>query len=452
MEFNIKLSEIAEACGGKLYGDGDRVINNFFLDSRKAEKNQMFIPFVGEKVDAHNFIDGVFAKGSASFSQKIIENAKGDYVLVKDSRKALQDVALYHRQTLEIPLIAVTGSVGKTSMKEMLATVLESSLKTSKTLWNANSQVGLPLTLLKINNEHECAVIEMGMSYPGEMERITNCARPDMAVFTNIGVSHIEYHGSREKIMEAKLHITDHFTKESTLFVNSDDDLLCTLKDNVKYNVINFGLGENVDYRAVDLTENNGGTSFKCVIFGKDEVEIFLPTLGEHNVRNALAAFAVADTLKIDRKSAVQGVANFTPPAMRQEIIKFNDFTVIDDTYNASPDSTKFSLDVLTKLDGKQKIAVLADMLELGEHSKTGHEEVGAYAKKLGIHKLICFGDEAIHIYNGFNDKDNSAHFTDYNLAEEYLLELIHKNSVLLVKGSRGMKADRFIKAIKEKF
>ncbi len=445
----MKLSKISEICDGKLFGNGNREIETFFLDSRQSTKNAMFVPIVGEKVDAHSFIDTVFDSGSASFSQNVIENPKGDYVLVEDSVKALQEVALYHRNSLEIPVVAVTGSVGKTTTKEMLALTLESSLKTLKTLGNANSQVGLPLTLMRINEKHECAVIEMGMSLPGEMERIAYSARPDIAVITNIGVSHIEFHGTREKIMEEKLHIADYFTSENILLVNGDDDLLCTLKDEKKYRVIQFGLGENCDYKAVNLTQNADGSRFICKT--KDsETELYIPAPGIHNVQNALACFAVAELLDIDRKKAVIALSEYKAPDMRQQIKSTKMLTLIDDTYNASPDSMKSAIDVLSALEGNKKIAVLADMLELGDYSEKGHKDVGAYASKMGVDYLIAFGKESESIFIGFDDSENSSHFLHYEEAENCLRNRISKDDVILVKGSRGMKTDRFIKFLEE--
>ncbi len=444
MEYSLK--QIALICGGKLFGDENITVSEFVTDSREAQKGKMFVAIVGEKTDGHSYLPSVFEKNCPAFCEKMpIE--KGNFILVENSVKALQIVALHHRNQNTIPHIAVTGSVGKTTTKEMLALTLESQLNVLKTLGNANSQIGLPKTLMRVDKSHQVALIEMGMSVPGEMEKIAFCARPDMVVFTNVGVSHIEFHGSREKIMEQKLHIADYFTENSTMFVNGDDDLLCTLKGNASYNVIEFGLSQNCQYRAVKISENDVGTNFSCLVNG-EKIAVFVPTLGLHNVHNALACIAVSDKLGLDRAKSIKALATYCPPEMRQQIIKTANFTIIDDSYNASPDSMQTALQVLGSAKGR-KIAVLADMLELGEYSQKGHTDVGVFAKKADVDCLICFGQEAKYIQIGFENEQKSKHFTSYEQAEKYLLSMVTKGDTILCKGSRGMKTDRFVKALR---
>lgn len=445
----IKLQEIAQMCGGKLFGDENMEITSLFTDSREAEKGKLFVPIVGEKVDAHNFIDSVFEKGCASFSQNIIENPIGSYILVENSKKALQEFALKYRQSFNIPFVAVTGSVGKTTSKEMIALAIESEKNTLKTLGNANSQIGLPFTILRTEQEHECAVIEMGMSLPEEMGRISYCARPNIAVITNIGVSHIEFHGSREKILEEKLHITDYFTSENTLFVNGDDDLLCKLKGTTNYKVVEFGISENCDYRAINVEQDENGSKFTCV-HGEEHYEMYVPVVGIHNVRNALASLAVAQSVGVSAKSVIEAIEKYTAPQMRQQIKKTEKFIIIDDTYNASPDSAKASIDVLATLKGKRKILIVGDMLELGSYSQKAHEEVGAYARKSKIDHLISFGIEAENCRKSFLNTENSNHFLIFDKAEQFVKDFAKNGDVFLIKGSRGMKMDRFVKVLEE--
>lgn len=444
----MKIKDIARICGGKVVGNGEREITGFFTDSRNAEPQMMFVPIKGENADGHKFVPSVFEKGSASFSETEITG--GDSVIVSNCLNALQKVAAHHRDCLKIPVVGITGSVGKTTAKEIIALGIEAELAVLKTAGNANSQVGLPLTVLNINKEHEAAVLEMGMSLPGEMERISAVAKPLMAVFTNAGVSHIEFHGSREKIMEEKLSITDFFTKDSILFVNGDDDLLSTLKGTKPYRVLEFGLREGCDFRAVNVLESAEGSSFTCV-YDNCEVKMFIPVPGLHNVRNALASLAVAVSLGVKPENAAKSISGYKPPQMRQQIVKVGELTLIDDTYNASPDSVCGAIDVLLKLEGKRKIALLADMLELGAYSKKGHSDVGEYAKSAGVDFLITLGKEAKYIYDSFESKEKSLSFEDYDSALEVLLKELKKGDVLLVKGSRGMRTDRFIQAIKEK-
>ncbi len=446
MQYTLK--EIANICNGTVVGEPTTVVTGFFTDSRQADEHKMFVAIKGEKTDGHKFVDMVFAKKSSVLSEENLETT-GNYVIVENSVKALQQIALDYRNKFTIPFVGITGSVGKTSAKEMVALALESELDVLKTLGNANSQVGVPLTLMRVEDNHQTAIIEMGMSLPGEMERLAYSARPQYAVFTNVGVSHIEYHGSKEKIMEEKLRITDYFNNTSILFVNGDDPLLAELT--AKYKIVKFGLSDNCEYRAVDVIEDDNGTSFNCRANG-DTVNIKLQTYGAHNIRNALSALAVADTLGVSRDNSIKAISSYTPPTMRQQVKKVHDLTVIDDSYNASPDSTFTALDVLNTVKGSRKIALIGDMLELGDYSKKGHESVGEYAKSLNLDFLIGFGEEAQHTVNAFADKEKSKWFTDYDEARNFLLNLVQTDDVVLCKGSRGMKTDRFVEAIENKY
>lgn len=446
MEFTLK--QIAEYTGGKLFGDGEVKVNAFFTDSREAKENMMFLPIVGERVDAHKFIPTLKEKGCiATFSEKPLdEKALGiNYILIEKSVLALQKLAKNFRNTLNIPLIGITGSVGKTTTKEMIALALESSLRVHKTLGNANSQIGLPRTVLAIEKESEAAVLEMGMSMPGEMGRLSDTARPNIAVITNIGVSHIEFHGTKENIMKEKLHIADFVPEKGAILVNGDDELLNKLKGK---NIFTFGVDESCDYKATDIKEENGETSFICTFSGK-EIPVTIPTLGIHNVRNALVSIAVADKLNLDTEKAAKALSSYKAPDMRQQIKKYGEITVIDDSYNASPDSVKASLDILSSFKGR-KIAILADMLELGDYSPIGHNEVGAYAKKKGIDILFALGTEAKEIYKGFGDADNSRHFDKIDDINEIIGSFIKAGDTLLIKGSRGMHTDLIVKKIDE--
>lgn len=445
----LKLQEIAQLCGGRLIGRGDRIINEFFTDSRQAKEGAMFVPIKGERVDGHSFIPAVFAKGAASFSDCGQEIPGGDMIIVDDSRMALQTVAMSYRQRFNIPVIGVTGSVGKTTAKEMAALAISAGLDTFRTQGNANSQVGVPLTLLGLLPRHRAAVIEMGMSLPGEMERIARSVRPTAAIFTGVGVSHIEFHGSREKIMEEKLHITDYFGLENTLIVNGDDDLLSTLKGKTGYKLISFGIGPGCDFRAVDIEADSEESRFSCLV-GDMSIRVRVPVPGLHNVRNALSSLAAAQIAGVDLNLAAQAIATYSAPNMRGQIKKGKGCIIIDDSYNASPDSAIASLQILAGMEKGPKIALLADMLELGDYSKKGHRDVGIQAKKQGIDKLIAFGPESAEIYRGFDCPENSCHFTQYSEALACLEELVKNGGTVLIKGSRGMGTDRFVKALCE--
>ena len=436
----------------------------------------MFVPIRGENTDAHRFIPQVFASGaSATFSEEPLDAPAGDVVYVENTRAALQKVAERYRERFNIPVIGITGSVGKstikfsllcleirsshtglartaiteqTTTKELVALAVSAGLKTMKTAGNANSQIGLPMTVLRITPEDEAAIVEMGVSMPGEMARIAKVAKPNIAVMTNIGVSHIEFMKTRENIMKEKFGITDYLPNGSKVFVNGDDDLLSTLKSTPEKQIVRFGLGENCDWRAVELEADTEGTKFICVHDGK-RVEMYVPAAGEHNVRNALAAVAVAVEVGVPEEKAVAAIRTYAPPAMRQQIKEAHGITLIDDTYNASPDSMRAALKILggLKATGK-KYAVLADMLELGDYAERGHYETGAFAAENGTDVLIGVGPLAKHIVEGFKNRENSAWFASNAEAIAYLKDRLHPGDAVLCKGSRGMHMDEIIHAL----
>ncbi len=302
---NLKVSEIAEMCGGRLVGSGENTVTSFYTDSRETTPGKMFVPIRGENTDAHRFIRRSSHRARQRLFRRAARCPAGDVVYVENTRAALQKVAERYRERFNIPVIGITGSVGKTTTKEMVALAVSAGLKTMKTAGNANSQIGLPMTVLRITPEDEAAIVEMGVSMPGEMARIAKVAKPNIAVMTNIGVSHIEFMKTRENIMKEKLASPDYLPNGSKVFVNGDDDLLSTLKSTPEKQIVRFGLGENCDWRAVSSVDTEG-TKFICVHDGK-RVEMYVPAAGEHNVRNALAAVAVAVEVGVPEEKAVSG-------------------------------------------------------------------------------------------------------------------------------------------------
>lgn len=447
----LTVAEIAAFCGGRLEGDGSALVTSFFTDSRKTEPGMMFVPIRGENTDAHRFIPQVFASGAAAtFSEEPLENPGGPVVYVENSRAALQKVAERYREQFTIPVIGITGSVGKTTTKEMVALAVSAGLRTMKTAGNANSQIGLPMTVLRIEPEDEAAVVEMGVSMPGEMARIARVAKPTLAVMTNIGVSHIEFMKTRENILAEKFKIADYLPAGGTVFVNGDDDLLSTLENTPEKKIVRFGLGKACDWRAVELDADVYGTRFVCEHEGK-RMPMYVPAAGEHNVRNALAALAVAETVGVEEADAVRAIAQYEPPAMRQQIFEANDVTLIDDTYNASPDSMRASLKILADMrcTGK-KYAVLADMLELGDYAVRGHFETGAFAAENGVDFVIGVGPLSKHIVEGFGDAQNSAWFAANAEAAAFLKAHVQPGDAVLCKGSRGIHTNKIIRALSE--
>lgn len=440
------LSQIAEMCGGRLLsGGGEAVATTFFTDSRKAAPGAVFVPIRGEKNDGHDYIASALASGAAgSFTDHPVD-APGPLILVDDCREALQRVAAKYREGLSLPIIGITGSVGKTTAKEMVAQGLAPSRQVYKTPGNANSQVGVPITVCGIEPHHTAAVVEMGVSMPGEMARIARVAKPTCGVFTTIGTSHIEFMKTRENIMREKAHLADYLPAGAPLFVNGDNDLLPTLTG---FPLATFGLSEACQWRGVDIHETGDGLAFLCLAPDGRRQEIRLPVAGAHNVRNALAALAVADYLGQALADTAEALSAYEPPAMRQvTTVREDGVTVIDDSYNASPESMRSAIDVLAGREGPGKrVAVLAGMLELGEYSRREHVETGRYAKAHGVDRLIAVGGLAEDIAEGFGP---GAELAKDNAEAARMLEgTLEPGDAVLVKGSRGMKTEEIVKKL----
>lgn len=447
----VKISDIVKATGGKLLcGDEGAVVTSFFTDSREAKAGAMFVPIRGERADGHAYIPAVLeSPAAATFTDHEIPLGEKPIVLVKDCREALQKAAAWYRGQFDIPVVGITGSVGKTTAKEMVAQALTAKFRVLKTAGNQNSQIGVPFTVCGLKKEHTAAVVEMGVSIPGEMGRIAAVVRPTCAVMTNIGVSHIEFMKTRENILKEKAHIADYLPWSGTLFVNGDDDLLPTLKETLGNKVVTFGLGPNCDWRAYSLKEADKGTFFTCQSPSGEKTELFVPAAGEHNVRNALSAMAVARYLEIPAEDAVRAIAAYKAPAMRQQVIEANGLLIIDDSYNASPDSMRSAIDVLsTRQVPGRKAAVLADMLELGDFAHQGHREVGEYARSHGVELLVAVGPLSKEIAAGYGE--GAVWFETNQQAIEYLKGTLRPGDALLVKGSRGMATDQIVAALKE--
>ena len=403
----VKVSDIAAAAEGKLLcGDENTVITSFITDSREARAGAMFVPIRGERADGHSYIPAVLeGPAAAAFTDHEIPLGEKPLVLVKDCREALQRAAAWYRDQFAIPIVGITGSVGKTTAKEMVAQALSAQFRVLKTAGNQNSQVGVPITVCGLRKDHTAAVVEMGVSMPGEMARIAGVVKPTCAVMTNIGVSHIEFMKTRENILAEKARIADYLPPDGALFVNGDDDLLPTLKETMGSRVVTFGLGPTCDWRAFGLNEADKGTFFTCQSPAGERTELFVPAAGEHNVRNALCAMAVARYLGVPAGDVVRAISAYKAPAMRQQMVEANGLLIIDDSYNASPDSMRSAIDVLSTrpVTGK-RAAVLADMLELGDFSQQGHYQVGQYAKERGVELLVAVGPLSREIAAGYGE------------------------------------------------
>lgn len=449
----MTVKEITQAISGRLLcGDPETVVTDIQFDSRAVGEGSLFVPLVGEKVDAHRFIESCIEKCAATLTQNDAPaDAEKPYIKVPDTLGALQKLGAYYRSQFgDLRLVGVTGSVGKTSTKEMIAAALSGGLNVMKTSGNKNSQIGLPSTMFDIEEEHEAAVIEMGMSEFGEMDKLCDIARPSMAVMTNIGVAHIENLKTQENILSEKFRITKHFDKNGVLFLNGDDPLLRTLYGKQDFRTVSFGLSVDNDYYAADITPKGSSTSFVCIHNGTKQ-EYTIPALGVHSVANALAAIAVGEALGLSPEQLSAGLLTYKNAPMRQQIIEEDGFTIIDDSYNSSPDAAKVSLDVLKSLAGERRsIAVLADMLELGEVAESEHYGVGRHAGELSINALITVGALSENTAAGARDAGCAEVFSFMTNDEAYekLCGLMTKDCVILVKGSRGMHTDEIVKKL----
>ncbi len=450
------VRELIAATGGVLIsGSEDAVFSNIVIDSREANKNSLFVPVVGERNDAHKFLEAVYTAGckvAISSRKDIFLKPDFNIVLVENNTKALQDLGIYLRSKLSLPLVGITGSVGKTTTREMVALAL-SDLQVFKTPNNFNSQLGVPVTISRINDE-EIGVIELGMSMFGEMERIAKIVKCDCAVVTNIGTAHIENLHTRENIRSEKFHITDGMKSGSVMFLNADNDMLCDppKKEGIIYKFFSAKGNKDCDYYASDIVFHNALPEFVAHICGKS-VKVALNVFGEHQISNALAALAVADHYNLDLESASRHLASFRGFAHRQELLKLKNITVIDDTYNASPDSMKASLSILKDFDAKRKVAVLADMKELGVDEIKLHKEIGEFIlKDLKLDAVFSVGNLAKEITGRLNTFNKS--FDNNEELESYLLEYLQEGDVCLLKGSNSMRLFDVVDKIKnyEKF
>ena len=450
----ITVEEAARACGGAiLRGDPRAEITSVSTDSRQIAPGALFVPLVGENTDAHRYIGKAFASGaSVSLTQEpAAENGGGALIAVQDTREALQKIAAAWRARFSGPVVGITGSVGKTTTKEMTALALSAGMRVMKTEGNQNSQVGLPLTMFRLSPEYDAAVVEMGMSEFGEMGRIAAVAAPNYAVLTNIGLSHIGNLGSQENIRKEKLHIADRFREGSALFLNGDDPLLAPLRGNLPYRTVFYGTQPWCDYRAVDVRAGEERSEFRCSAPGGRSVALCLPVPGMHCVLDALAGLSVADGLGVPLEKAAAALGGYRSPAMRMQIRKAGGITVIDDSYNSSPDAAKSSISVLCGFRGGRRVAVLADMLELGSFSRMGHFSVGAFAAEAGVDLLVTVGSEAKAIAEGaLSVKPGLAcHVCDGNAqALRVLRTILVPGDTVLVKGSRGMKTEEIVKSL----
>lgn len=450
----MKLKELVEFSNGKLVGNADleTEISKFAIDSRLVDSNTFFIPLKGENSDGHNYINSAFANGAiGTFTSQKIKNEEGKIIIqVEDTLKAMQNVAKRLREKLaNIPLVAITGSVGKTTTKDMIYSVLASKYKTLKTKGNFNNDIGLPLTLINYDNE-EMIVLEMGMNHFGEILFLSNIAMPNTSVIINVGHSHIGNLGSRENILEAKMEIIDGMNENGTLIINGDNDMLQTVKD-VEQKLVKFGIEPDNDIVAYNIKIGVSDTEF-CIKENENEYVVKINLSGEKFIYNALAAWTVGKIYNVPPENRVEALANCEFTQMRMNIEKKNGITLINDCYNASPESMKLALETLAKQESNRKIAILGDMFELGEYSETLHKEVGKSVAENKIDKLYTVGKFGKFIINGAVEngmsKENAKNYENLDDLLKELCTIISQGDAVLVKASRAMNFEKIVKKI----
>lgn len=460
----LTADKIAEICNGTLYNVGceNKVLfETVCTDSREADNTSMFVAIRGERVDGHSYISNVVKAGCRCvIAERVPLDVKGiAVIIVQDSVRAIRDIAQYIRAQVDIKTVAVTGSVGKTTTKEFLSAVLDRKFNLYKTEGNFNSTIGMPMSMLELSQRNDAAVFEMGMSGLGEIEYMSEAARPDVAIITNIGSSHLEALGSRENICRAKMEITAGLKDGGILFLNGDEPLLQGHESD-RYNVRYFGMkNEECDYFASNIRNTENGLVFDMRTPAGEYKDIEINLAGSHNVYNAMVAFSVGLKMDMTEEAIREGLLSYRAAKMRQNIYNVGGITVIEDCYNASPESMNAAINVLgdtAKAKGGRMIALLGDMRELGTTTATLHAGVGSYLAEKKADYLFTYGElssenlAAGAIKNGMSEKQIFRNpVTDAEAVAKKLLSVLKDGDVLLVKASRGLAAENVLGYVK---
>lgn len=452
----LSITEITNAVAGELNKEVNITIDSISTDTRKLEPGDLFVALIGENFDAHNFLEQAFDQGAKAAIVDTEREYNIDQPLIKvaDTTRALQDLAAYYLQQFSVPVIAVTGSTGKTTTKDFIASVVGQRYKTLKTQGNFNNEIGLPLTLFRLDSSYQAVVLEMGMRGLGQIKRLTEIAPPDIGVVTNVGKTHIELLGSIDNIAQAKAELVQSLDSTGTAVLNADDKRVKKMAQVTAAEVIEYGIKNKADLRASQIktlaTEDK--VSFELHA-ANEKVSVTLPIPGEYNVYNALAAVAAALELGLELDEIKRGLSTVKLTEKRNQLLQTDDgVEIINDTYNANPTSVKAALKTLSQIASGRKIAVLGDMLELGSVAEKEHYKLGAVIVAEGIDYLLTIGDLAAEIAQGAEDKglDKSKIFTYNNKegAQAKLKEIIAVDDTVLVKASRGMKLEEIVESI----
>ena len=452
---SLGIEEIIRACDAIPFNcSGINQITGIATDSRKLQKGELFIAIKGVNFDGHDYAETAVKNGAAIVlsHKKLSDNIP--YLLVGNTLAALHKLAKYYKNKFSIPFIAVTGSSGKTTTKDMIASVLSQKYHVLKTEGNFNNAIGLPLTLFKLEKSHEICVIEMGMNSLGEIEVLADIVRPDAGVITNVGTAHIEMLKTRENILKAKTEMFTYFDTGNTAVINGDDDMLQQLHGK-SYKIIRYGLESQNDCRALNIVDKGeGGINFDVVYQG--ELENYnIPMPGIHNVYNALSAISIAKMYGLTRDEIEDGLKSFKPSKMRMEVFKgIMNTKIINDAYNANPDSMQAAINVLASMESSgRRVCILGDMFELGEFAKEGHRLVGRFAMENNVDVILAVGNMAKEIIAGASMVGtNQMLYCFENISEviDHLTGIIKNNDTILIKGSRGMYMENIVESLRE--
>lgn len=423
------------------------------MDTRKIQPGSLFVCLRGERFDGHSFASQAAQLGAAALLVDHPVDADVPQLVVTDTGKALLQLAGWYRRRFQLPVVGLTGSVGKTTTKEFIALVLGAKYNTLKTQGNLNNEIGVPQMLFRLEDSHTAAVIEMGMNHFGEISRLTRAVAPTVGLITNIGVSHIENLGSRAGILQAKLEILEGMAPDAPLIVNMDNDMLRTVKLGDRP-LLTFAIDDqSADFTATDIAEQGSTTTF-TVHHSTFTQPVTIPTVGIHNVYNALAAMAVGYVTGVNPAAAAAALANYVPAGMRQNLVQVGGVQVIEDCYNASPDSMRAALQTLGKLPVHRRYAVLGAMLELGDYAKEAHTQVGKMAAENGIDGVLAYGADAAYIVEAAKQAglENARLFDTKEALAQSLAQQVQPGDGVLFKGSRGMHLEDVMHTVYERW
>ena len=446
----ITIKEILQNCNGELIADKkvlDNIVTSIVTNSANAVDGSMFVAIKGERVDAHKFVPSVKAQGAVCALVEDVVDCDIPQIRVESTLTAVKQIAEYYRSLFTIPFIGVTGSVGKTSTKEMLSSVLNEKFKVHKTQGNFNNELGVPLTLFALEEDAEVAVIEMGISDFGEMTRLSKIVKPNFCVITNIGCCHLECLGDRDGVLKAKTEMFKHMQSDGKIFLNGDDDKLSTVKEYNGIKPVFYGLNSNNEFYA-EIIENNAEDGIKTVLhFDGKALPVTVPAIGSYMVANAMAAVAIGSALGMSDEEIIRGIENYRTIGGRNNVIHTENNTLIDDCYNANPTSTKASIDTVANFKNPRKVCILGDMKELGKDEVALHKEVGNYVEEKGIDVLLTVGELAKNM-QGELKSTYGLHFDSNEKLIEKLPEILQKDDAVLIKASHSMKFEEIVKAL----